>query len=128
MTDEKIIIDDAYIQKLDNLTNELANEFNSTFGSIDVTIRRHKYAQILATITEMLKVIKQQRQQLDKYEEYGGAIDEGRAWAGLANTYEDALTEIMSYCKYISAFNDANKCNKTDVNTILYIIDKANIK
>ena len=39
--------------------------------------------------------------------------------------YEQALNEIKSYCEYIQAFNEVNKCNKTDTETILDIISKA---
>lgn len=56
---------------------------------------------------------------LDKYEEYGGAIDEGRAWVKEAMDKRVLLKDIKDFC------NDQNLKYDTTACTILEMIDKA---
>jgi hypothetical protein len=54
---------------------------------------------------------------LNKYEKAGGALDEGEAWYGLAQRYEQALNEIE-----LSIINITSSCNKCEDNKNGYCI------
>ena len=56
---------------------------------------------------------------LDKHEEYGGVIDEGRAWAKEAMDKRVLLKDIKDFC------NDQNLKYDTTACTILEMINKA---
>ena len=74
-------------------------------GRIDeLTAQRNTYIELMNVYKDLSKGRKDTKQvvdyineletRLNEYEKAGGALDEGKAWYGLAKRYEQALDEI----------------------------------
>lgn len=50
-------------------------------------------------IDELKKECEELKERIQKYEKYGGIIDEGREWAALATHHRNILQEIVKYFK-----------------------------